>query len=79
MSEIGVLIVDDQEPFRRAASAVVELADPFRVVGTAASGEECLAVVDVLHPDLVLLDVNLPGISGIETCRRLQERAAPRW
>ena len=72
MDDVRVLIVDDQEPFRRAMATVVEETDGFLVVGQAASGEESLAVAQTLHPDLVLMDVNLPGIDGLETTRRLR-------
>jgi CheY-like chemotaxis protein len=68
---VRVLIVDDQEPFRRAASAVVGLTDGFVVVDAVDSGESCLAAVPRLRPDLVLMDLALPGIDGIETTRRL--------
>ena len=71
MAEVRVLIVDDQEPFRRAMAAVVAETDGFDVVGSAASGEEALALAAALRPDLVLMDVHLPGIDGIEATRRL--------
>ena len=71
MTEIRVLIVDDQEPFRRAMAAVVDATDGFVVVGSATTGEESLAFAAELRPDLVLMDVNLPGIDGIEATRRL--------
>lgn len=74
---VRVLIVDDVESFRRAARAVVQAADGFEVVGEAASGEESLEVARILIPELVLMDVNLPGISGIEAARRIHE-ALPR-
>jgi DNA-binding NarL/FixJ family response regulator len=77
MAPVRVLIVDDQEPFRRAAATVVELTDPFVVVGTAESGESCLAAVPSLRPDLVLMDVGLPGIDGMETARRLSSLPTP--
>ena len=71
MSEVRVLIVDDQEPYRRAMAAVVEETDGFVVVGSATSGEGSLEAAAGLAPDLVLMDVNLPGIDGIEAARRL--------
>ena len=71
MPDVRVLIVDDQEPFRRAMEAVVEETDGFVVVGSATSGEESLTAAAELRPDLVLMDVNLPGIDGIEATRRL--------
>ena len=71
MDEVRVLIVDDQELYRRAMASVVAATDGFAVVGTAATGEESLQVAAELRPDLVLMDVNLPGIDGVEATRRL--------
>jgi len=75
VTEIRVLVVDDQEPFRRAMAAVVEETDGFVVVGSVGSGEESLLAAAELRPDLVLMDVHLPGIDGVEASRRLT--AAP--
>ena len=77
MPDLRVLVVDDQEPFRRAMSAVVDETDGFVVVGSAHSGEESLAMATELRPDLVLMDVNLPGMDGIEATRRLRAGAEP--
>jgi CheY-like chemotaxis protein len=70
-AEVRVLVVDDQETYRRAMTAVVDATDGFVVVGVAESGEQSLEAVAALRPHLVLMDVNLPGIDGIEASRRL--------
>lgn len=71
-AEVRVLVVDDQEPFRRAMAAVVEATDGFTVVGTVDTGEASLSAAAELRPNLVLMDVNLPGIDGVEATRRLR-------
>jgi two-component system, NarL family, invasion response regulator UvrY len=68
---VGVLTVDDQAVFRQAAREVVEATDGFEHLGEASCGEEALALADELHPDLVFVDVRMPGIDGLETARRL--------
>jgi DNA-binding NarL/FixJ family response regulator len=66
-----VLIVDDQEPFRMAARMVVEATDGFEVAGEAETGEDSVRMATELDPDLVLMDVNLPGINGLEATRQI--------
>jgi DNA-binding NarL/FixJ family response regulator len=68
---VRVLIVDDQAPFRMAARMVVDATDGFEVVGEAESGEDSVELASSLAPDLVLMDVNLPGIDGLDATRRI--------
>jgi DNA-binding NarL/FixJ family response regulator len=68
---VRVLIVDDQEPFRMAAKLVVEATDGFEVAGEAETGEDSVTLARALKPDLVLMDVNLPGINGLDATRQI--------
>jgi DNA-binding NarL/FixJ family response regulator len=68
---VRVLIVDDQEPFRQAARMVVDITDGFEVVGEAETGEDSVRMAQELQPDLVLMDVNLPGINGLDATRQI--------
>ncbi len=68
---VSVLIVDDQAPFRRAARAVVVVTHGFEVVGEAETGEAAVELADALRPGLVLMDINMPGINGIEATRQI--------
>ncbi len=68
---VRVLIVDDQEPFRMAARMVVEATDGFEVAGESETGEAAVDMARDLNPDLVLMDVNLPGINGLDATRRI--------
>ncbi|HEU4356556.1 MAG TPA: response regulator transcription factor [Actinomycetota bacterium] len=68
---VRVLIVDDQEPFRMAARMVVEATEGFEVAGEAETGEDSVVMARDLVPDLVLMDVNLPGINGLDATRQI--------
>jgi len=69
---VSVLVVDDQLPFRAVARTVVGLTPGFEVTGEAESGESAVDAVEADAPDLVLMDINLPGINGIEATRRIK-------
>ena len=72
-ASVTVLAVDDQAVFRRAMASLIEATPGFEQVGEAASGSEALALAAELRPDLVLLDVRMPGMDGFETARRVAE------
>ena len=67
----SVLVVDDQAPFRSAARAVLGRLDGFEFAGEASSGPEAIELVERLRPALVLMDINMPEMSGIEATRQI--------
>jgi DNA-binding NarL/FixJ family response regulator len=69
---VRVLVVDDSEVFRNVMAAVVAATQGFDVVGLASSGREALHLVDEIAPQLVLLDVRMPDVDGIETALRIR-------
>lgn len=74
-SLVDVLVVDDQEPFLAAARFVVGATPGFRVAGEARTGEEAVGMASSLKPALILMDINLPGISGIVATRQVLSAA----
>jgi two-component system, NarL family, invasion response regulator UvrY len=68
---VRVLTVDDQAIFRSVARDVIAATPGFEAAGEAGSGEEAITAVARLHPDMVLIDVRMPGIGGIEAARRI--------
>ncbi len=66
-----VLVVDDQAPFRAAARAVLRRLAGFELAGEAASGAEAIDLVDQIRPALVLMDINMPQMNGIEATREI--------
>jgi DNA-binding NarL/FixJ family response regulator len=71
-----VLIVDDHADFRESASALLE-AEGFAVIGEAADGDEAIAAVERLRPQVVLLDIQLPDLDGFAVAERLAAASAP--
>jgi DNA-binding NarL/FixJ family response regulator len=77
VNDVRVLVVDDHESFRHAVAAVIDETVGFTVVASAESGEQSLELAHEVKADLILMDVNLPGINGIEATRVLTTRANP--
>lgn len=67
-----VLAVDDRSPFREVLCRLVDAADGLELVGAADSGETAVSLVGQLRPDMVLMDVAMPGLGGIEACRTIK-------
>lgn len=70
MSNIRVLVVDDQPLVRDGLAILLERAEGIQVVGSAADGQQALRLLGTLQPDLILMDLRMPGMDGIETTRR---------
>ena len=77
MSALRVLIADDEAPARERLRALLAEIGDAELVGEAADGDETLRLVDSRDPDIVLLDVRMPGMDGIEAARRIAENPAP--
>lgn len=70
---VRVVVADDSAAFRGAAADVVEATQGFELVGAAGSAEEAVAAAARVEPDLVLMDVRMPGLGGAEAARRIVE------
>lgn len=71
-SAVSVLIVDDHPLFRDGLLRALDFADDIRVIGQSADGEEALHTARELQPDVVLLDINLPSMNGLQVARQLK-------
>lgn len=72
---IRVMLVDDQELFRSAIRVIVNAQDDLEVVGEAGDGEEAVTLAAHLDPDVVLMDIRMPGADGVEATRRILQAA----
>ena len=73
-TKIRILIADDSERVKQGLHTILELADDMEVVGDAANGLEAIQQVEKLRPDLVLMDLGMPKLDGLEATQRIKER-----
>jgi DNA-binding NarL/FixJ family response regulator len=73
LSSFRVLVVEDYEPFRRFICSTLENRTDLLIVGEASDGLEAVHKAEELHPDLILLDVGLPNLNGIQVARRIRK------
>lgn len=78
MNKIRLVVVDDHSLFKAGLISLLSEMTDFQVVGDANNGASALEVVRRVNPDVVLLDVNMPGMSGIDTVRALHNGEAPK-
>ena len=71
---VRVMVVDDERPFHAAAHDLIDATPGFEWVGGASSGEEAIEQVEHVRPDLILMDVRMPGIGGLEAAREMTLR-----
>jgi DNA-binding NarL/FixJ family response regulator len=71
MERFRILVVDDFKPFRRLVCSILEQTTQFQVVGQASDGLEAVRKVEELQPDLVLLDIGMPRLNGLEAATRI--------
>ncbi|HDD55974.1 MAG TPA: response regulator transcription factor, partial [Chloroflexi bacterium] len=74
MSYQRILLVDDHEVVRLGLKSLLNRQTKFQVVAEAATGEEAITKTDQYHPDVVVMDIRLPGGSGIEACEKIIEK-----
>jgi DNA-binding NarL/FixJ family response regulator len=71
MSQLRILIADDHPVFRHGVRALLESTPEVEVVGEVTTGEEAITLAESLQPDVVLMDIQMPGINGIDATRRI--------
>src|SRR5260221_14741217 len=74
MKQIRIIIADDHEVVRVGIKALLQQHPELHVVGEASTGEEAIQQVEALTPDVVVMDIRMPGMSGVDACRRIVQQ-----
>ncbi len=74
-SPIHILIADDHDILRDGLRALLEMASDMEVIGEAQTGREAVAEAERLHPDIVLMDISMPQLDGVEACQRIRQQS----
>ncbi|GEK59109.1 DNA-binding response regulator [Marinococcus halophilus] len=72
--KIKLLLIDDHQLFREGVKRILDMEENFEIVAEGSDGEEAFALVEDYHPDVVLMDINMPGVNGVEATKTLIER-----
>jgi DNA-binding NarL/FixJ family response regulator len=73
MKKIRILIIDDSQVFAKSVAAYLETQDTFTIIGTGKDGYEGISMTEKMRPEIVILDVNMPGMNGFETAFQLRK------
>ena len=73
-AKIRILIVDDRESVRQGLRTILHLSEEFEVVGEAGNGVEAIRAAEKLHPEVVLMDLEMPVLGGLEATRRIKDQ-----
>lgn len=76
MSSLSVLVVDDNDSFRRELVEYLTIQPDVKIIGQARSGEEAIRLTASLNPDLVLMDISMPTMDGLEATKQIKEQGS---
>lgn len=74
METIRILLVDDHSVVRSGLGQMLELEEDIRVVGEASNSEEALKIIDLVSPDIILMDIKMPGMDGVRLTKEIKQR-----